>query len=288
MANLKNIIILSNKSSGSSACLKFLAMFNGIRHVEKTRHGRNETLYWTKAASVLGKPQISMLDSEVPIPEKRARRELIQMLAWNLPGYKAPCDDEALIFGGWKLLAQRFGPVFLEKSPHHLLQWSSLELILEAMKRLPEVDIFLIGLVRNPMDTLYSAFTRWKTPPEKGEHEWVRAYRNLLKLKDLAGDRLHIVRYEEMVADPAALEPLLRFLDRDISEADKSFFHQRSLDKWKNDRMYGFVPSDDLLETAALYGYDTAAMTNTSYAAWPLYKATTRIYHKTKKKILAI
>ncbi len=66
------IIILSIKSSGSSACQNLLSKFSQVSYVPKTRHFENETLYWTKAASVLGLPQVDMIDSEVPISKEKA------------------------------------------------------------------------------------------------------------------------------------------------------------------------------------------------------------------------
>ena len=84
MSKDKNIILLSEKSSGSSACQNLLARFTNIRHVAQTRHFENETLYWTKAASILGKSQIKMVDSEVPIDPVKAKSDLISLLRDNL------------------------------------------------------------------------------------------------------------------------------------------------------------------------------------------------------------
>lgn len=87
MSNAKNLFILSEKSSGSSACQNQLAGFANVRHVAKTRHSQNEILYWTKAASVLGRPQRKMVGSGYPIPGDRARTELLILLTENLNDY---------------------------------------------------------------------------------------------------------------------------------------------------------------------------------------------------------
>src|SRR5262245_11548349 len=113
------IVILSTKSAGSSAVQTLLCQFGGARHVQHTRHGEQETLYWTKAASVLGLPQVKLPDSEVPIPRRRAERELRAFLAQNAPGFSIPADPESMIFHGWHELCLRHAPVFVEKSPHH-------------------------------------------------------------------------------------------------------------------------------------------------------------------------
>ena len=115
------------------------------------RHEQNETLYWTKAASVLGLAQRDMLDSEVPIPAARARADLRTLILENTPPpHSLPDDDRDLVFEGWRLLCHAHRPVFLEKSPHHLVHWSNLELLLEAVERLTDVDFLFVGPRASP------------------------------------------------------------------------------------------------------------------------------------------
>ena len=222
MSKVKNIIILSEKSSGSSACQNLLAKFANIQHISKTRHFQNETLYWTKAASILEKPQFDMVDSEVPISSEKAKDEWITLLRDNLDGYVPPNHSKELIIEGWRLLCKKYSPIFLEKSPHHLCQWSAIELIIECINVVDDVDFLLIGLVRNPMDTIYSQYKRWKSPPEKVEEQWVVAYQNLLKLKDKLGDRLVIVRYEDIISSLEYLEPVFNFCEVKATSSDVS------------------------------------------------------------------
>jgi len=47
------IAILSEKSSGSSVLQRLIASFARRKTREATRHNEDETLYWTKAASIL-------------------------------------------------------------------------------------------------------------------------------------------------------------------------------------------------------------------------------------------
>ena len=199
MPNSKNIIILSEKSSGSSACQNLLAKFSNIQHVSKTRHFQNETLYWIKAASMLDKPQLKMVDSEVPIEREKARTDLITLLRDNLDDWEPPDNDKELIMAGWRLMCQKHSPILIEKSPHHLCQWSAIELIIELISNIKDVDFLLIGLIRNPMDTIYSQYKRWKSSPKKVEKQWFVAYQNLLKLRDVIGEQLVIIRYAETV-----------------------------------------------------------------------------------------
>ena len=72
---VKCIIILSSKSSGSSALQYYLSKYINVNHIRYTRHYEHETLYWTKVASALGILQKNMLNSEVPI--RKIKQEMI-------------------------------------------------------------------------------------------------------------------------------------------------------------------------------------------------------------------
>jgi hypothetical protein len=279
---MKCIIILSNKSSGSSACQNLLSKSAEVNNITKTRHFENETLYWTKAASILEMPQRKMLDSEVPIDKAKAQADLITLLSDNLDSFDPSANADDLIFGGWKLLCQRFSPIFLEKSPHHLLQWSALQLIAECMNRYTEIDFLLIGLVRNPMDTLYSSFKRWKTIPEKGQYEWLIAYQNLLRFKELVGDKLYIIRYEDMVSDIDVLRPVLKFMgvDNPKDSLYSNYLHNKSIAKWKADKFYGFNLDNEVSRLAQDYGYTNDDLANHNTILWPFYRSLSRAGYK--------
>lgn len=286
MSNLKNIIILSEKSSGSSACQNLLAKFADIHHVSKTRHFENETLYWTKAASILGKPQLKMVDSEVPIGTEKARTDLISLLTDNLDDYQPPDDDQELITQGWRRLCKHYSPIFLEKSPHHLCQWSAIELIIEHIQSIDDVDFLLIGLIRNPMDTIYSQYKRWKSPPEKVEKQWVVAYQNLLRLKSLIGTPLVIIRYEDMVSSLKHLEPVFRFCGVTASYGDTQYLHQKSLHKWRSDALYGFSLSNETIALAEKYGYRREELVNAPHILWPLIKIVSRVVYVAARPVM--
>lgn len=272
----KCILILSNKSSGSSAVQRLLAQAVDLKYIEKTRHFENESLYWTKAASVLQLSQRNMLDSEVPLKPGAAKQDLLKLLIDNVPGYLPPMGDRALIFEGWRLLCDRYSPIFLEKSPHHLLQESALNLIAEAIEQLQgEVEFLLIGLVRNPMDVMYSAFRRWRTPPEILQYEWLVAYENLRKLKERLGDRVVIIRYEDLVTSLEPLAPVFDFCEAKTNENSQTL-RAGSLLKWRGDRTFGFTLAPEVYELAQSYGYTDAELTHGSLLLWPLYRNAVR------------
>ncbi len=277
---MKCLILLSYKSSGSSACQNLLARYPGIHHVSKTRHFEHETLYWTKAASVLRLPQQKMLDSEVPLSRGTARADIVTLLCENVKGFIPPPDDAELIFTGWRKLCQTFAPVFLEKSPHHLLQWSALELMRDSMERLPDVAFYFLGVVRNPMDTLYSVFRRWKTPPEQAQYEWLIAYRNLLKFRDMVGERLIILRYEEMIRSPQSLHPVCDALTIKRKCISEGYWYQPSQARWKTHPLYGFVLAEDVLRFAQNYGYTRDELIHSSNPLWPYYRDASRCLYR--------
>ena len=282
---LKCIIILSSKSSGSSALQNLLVRFPQVNHITKTRHFEYETLFWTKAASILDLPQVDMLDSEVPISKEKAKSDLVSLLTENIETYSPPNDDDELIFGGWKRLCQEYSPVFLEKSPHHLHQWSALELIAKCIEKFPEIDFLLIGLVRNPMAILYSAWDRWKSIPEKNQYEWFAEYSNLLKIKDLVGDKLVIVKYEEMVKRSSCLKKVFDFIGVTETDGFEGYLHSKSLEKWKQDKLYGFKLSEEVTALAKKYGYTSDELSNESNIFWFLYKMAPRSIYKVIRKM---
>ncbi|MFK8182183.1 MAG: sulfotransferase [Phormidesmis sp.] len=288
----KSILILSNKSSGSSALQRLLAQAADLKCVEKTRHFQNESLYWTKAASVLGLPQVDMLDSEVPIPAEKAKADLTALLQENLPNYHSPDDNQTLIVDGWRQLCEQYQPIFLEKSPHHLLQSSALSLIVDCMEKLEgQIDFLLIGLVRNPMDVMYSAFRRWKTPPEKLQYEWLMAYENLRDLAMKLGDRnpnspfnyqpngrLVTIRYEDLASSLTPLAPVFAFCETSPHANAKSL-NRNSLLKWQQDTFFGFMLAPEVLDLAQAYGYTAAELLNTPSPLWPPYRHSLRSVH---------
>lgn len=215
--------------------------------------------------------------------------DIIKLIKDNTKHYIPPQDERELIIGGWKCLCETYAPIFLEKSPHHLYQWSAIELILECVKELENIDFLLIGLIRNPMDTIYSQFKRWKTRPEKLQYQWLVAYQNLMRLKTIMGKKLLIVRHEDMVSSLQCLQPVFDFCNVKTGDDEQSYLHQKSITKWKNDNMFGFALSEEVIALAESYGYQTEALRNRSSMIWPIYREYARSLYKSKRpfKIIA-
>ncbi|MEM9145535.1 MAG: sulfotransferase [Pseudomonadota bacterium] len=247
------LTILSTKSAGSSILQALLQRTVSAKLVAKTRHFENETLWWTKCASALGMAQRRMPLSEVPLPKPRAVRDLETLLRENaVPGGIEISRDGC--FDAFERLAEAHAPVFVEKSPHHLYQPAALELIQTFARTSARVQMRMIGLVRNPIDTVYSSWRRFGVLPAREEAEWRRAYANLQALAAAMPDHVVILRYEDLVDDPAGLmEPLRQW---GLSPAEGATgLHARSVARWRSDPRFRFVPAPETRAMARALGY---------------------------------
>jgi hypothetical protein len=176
-----------------------------VAHVAYSRHTYAETQYWLQAACLLGAPGTEFLAGRPYYAPHVARAFLLDNVRGNVPGYVPPPDDEALVHDAWEAMGDSTGtPVFFEKSPHHLPNWAALDALLAWMAR-TEKAVRLVGLVRNPMPTQHSAYRLFGSLPAARQFAWAQTYRNLLALQALVPpEQLLVVRYEDLVAEPAA------------------------------------------------------------------------------------
>lgn len=283
-------IILSDKSSGSSIVQDELSKHKDVNTIAKTPHAQNETLYWLKSSVVLGLPQKKMVYSGYSQTNETARDALTKLLGDNVALYQEAKNDEELVYGGWKLLCEQYKPVFLEKSPHHLLSPSALKLLFEAPDHIPEVDFRYIGLVRNPMDTIYSYWGRWHVDPAEKEQEWFSAYAKLLELKDKYENRVLIIKYEDLVKDRNQFRNICSFIGVEWMEEIGKGVHARSVSKWRTDKLFGFNLSKETTDLAVLYGYNQEELSNYNKSGllWKcnrLINRRTHTYNINKRKI---
>jgi Sulfotransferase family len=276
----KCVMILSDKSSGSSILQKELLKIDAIRIIKYTRHFEQETLFWNKAVAVLGLLQEPLKYSELPMSREFAKADLYEFLRKNIPGWSYTEFDKELIFQAWQELCLRYGPVFLEKSPHHLHYAEALKLIVE-MIRWSEIEFYFIGLIRNPIDTLYSSWQRWSADPENNQYEWQRAYTNLLSFKDAVPERTIIIRYEELMSDRKAILRICEFLGIDGEGSGVGTgFHAKSIQRWRKDRFFAFDLSENTRTLAHAFGYKDDEMTNTNASPrlWSIYMPVYDLY----------
>lgn len=266
-----SVIILSDKSSGSSLMQALLAGHPETHLIERTPHHEGETLFWCKAAAALGLGQPRMMGSSaIPMTPSTGRRLLLGILndntgvEWRLP------VTRSLVFDGWTQLTMERSPVFVEKSPHHLHSSAALDLMLQYRRERPEVRMRFLGLVRDPMDTLYSMWSRWALVPERRQFEWMRAYTNLKMLRRLLGDDLRIIRYEDLVNRPTLLFPVAEWAGIRPDGLTLGPIHGGTLGRWRSDPHYGFQMHPDVARLAADFGYGQADRLAGSTPYWPL------------------
>lgn len=266
------VIILSDKSSGSSLLQRLIASHPDVHVVSRSPHQENETLYWSKAAAALGLPQPRMMDSRViPMSKREGERALLEFLRDNTGHDWSGPVDEQLVFRGWTALTEHHGPVFVEKSPHHLHSAAALDLIVRYAEA-SDLDVRVIGLVRHPIDTLYSMWRRWSVDPDRRQHEWARAYGNLVTLRDRLGDRLLIVRYEDLVQSRSTYDQVMvhcGFVDHDPPRGVRD----DSLQTWRQDRCFSFRPRGQVSRVAEALGYGTIEAVRGSIVLWHASRA---------------
>jgi hypothetical protein len=252
---IKIFILLSSKCAGSSALQYYLEKNYDIKTILHTQHFEKETLYWTKVASVLGYPQQRMHRSEVPIKPDAALQSLTDFLSRNNVVLQERNVTKYFFFEAFYSVACNAGTSVIEKSPHHLFNESNLSLIFEFSKYIADrADVVLIGLVRNPMDTVYSAWKRWNFNTVKFEREWLQSYLNLKQIADERNVSLELLLYEQIVKDPSYLEQLM--VNHGFNKLRDSYkLEARSLGKWMLDNSFHHHLTNDTMKLARTLGY---------------------------------
>ena len=140
--------LLSVKSSGSSVIQRKIAAISSARLVEHTRHEEMETLFFTKAASILGLPQFRMENSVVPYSASAARAEMRRLLAQIcLDGSALATEADSSTVDAMVRLLRGSGREVAAPS----YQPSVISLMESYAESTPEIDCRFVGLVRNPI-----------------------------------------------------------------------------------------------------------------------------------------
>lgn len=265
------IFILSMKSCGSSVLQRHIVSLANAR-VARTCHAENETLYWSKAASVLDLPQIRMENSEVPLPKPKAAMMLARFVRKQAPGYEGSLDTEQDIFAAWTAVVRAQPKAFVEKSPHHLYQPAVLELMERYADQEASVDAHFIGLVRNPTDMVYSSWRRFGIVPEREEQHWIRSYGLLRALHERRPDLVSLIRYEDLVAGKVDMASILRVKPAKTSRERAQTFHSASINKWRRDSRFGYTPSEEARQLANSFGYADEEIVNPSARPWWVHR----------------
>ena len=276
------VFILSDKRSGSTFLERELARHPLIQHVAYTPHTYNETHYWVKAARLLEMPEQLFSGEEYPGSYggvKKTRDSLITTIKGNVADFVVPDDDRELVFKGWDALCAAYAkPVFIEKSPHHIHNWAALELMLEWMGQ-TDTPVLFIGLIRNPMSVMYSAFQLFGTDPAQRQFGWMRATQNLVLLERLLGEEaFRWVRYENLVEQPEwEFSRLCEFIGVDFMHDMGASAHTKSKRLWEADPVFRLQLDPAVKRLAICFGYSQGDLHNPQKPELPLSK---RIQHR--------
>lgn len=261
------VILLSDKRSGSTMFQEELCRHPDIRTVAYSPHTYLETHHWLKAAVLLGMAPETFSGGRVyPGYGSRAgaRAALVDCVRGNVPDFAVPDDDRELVFKGWEALCGRFArPVFFEKSPQFLAQWSSLSLMLEWIRQ-TAYTVKVIGLTRNPLPVLYSAEKLFHTDPEKRQYGWLEIQKNMLAFQALLPpDSFMHVKYEDIISSPVdVFGQVCRFIGVPEHGEPGKGVHGASVGKWKSDPEFTLQLDGTVRMIAAHFGYGDADLDN--------------------------
>jgi hypothetical protein len=266
-----------------------------IQHVAYSPHTYFETQHWLKAAVLLGMPAETFYGHCVHPDygsKKNARTYLVDCVKRNVPDFQVPTCDRELVFQGWEALCDRFAkPVFFEKSPHHLAQWAALSLMLQWIQR-TEFRVSLIGLVRNPHAVLASASKLFLTDGERRQFAWADMQRNLLAFRAmLPSESFHLVRYEDILADPGeSFKQTHEFLRLPLNDRVGMGVRQGEDNKWKTDDEYSVQLHESVKQVARHFGYTEEDLSNPGKRAPSLgqrfHKRLARLASRAKAKVV--
>lgn len=267
-----------------------------VKTVEYSPHTYLETQHWLKAAVLLGVHPSLFSNGKIYKnygSRKNARIYLENELIKNVPNYKIPKDDKDLVFEGWEALCDRFAqPIFFEKSPQHLAHWAALSLLLEWMQQTVKYKLRIIGLVRNPMAVQYSAFTLFRTLPNKRQYGWLQIHKNLLAFKSLLSEeQFQLIRYEDIVDDPdTTLKSICDFIGIKYDSSMALKIHGNSKTKWNNDPYFNLILDPAVIKMAHKFGYTANILKNNNtnkISTWKLFVWNIdTMYIKLKNRIL--
>lgn len=269
------VILLSDKRSGSTMFQRELCKHPNIQTVTYSPHTYLETHHWLKGAVLLGMAGETFASGKVYPgygPTKNARSYLIDCVTKNVPDFRIPENDKALVFDGWDALCHKFAqPVFFEKSPQLLAHWAGLSLLLEWI-HLTKFTVKIIGLTRNPLSVQYSAYRLFYTDPEKRQYSWLEAQKNMLAFKNLLPEHIFFhVKYEDIIEQPKTIfSSVCEFIGVAESPEVGNSVHAESLTKWKSDPCFTLRLDNAVKQVAKAFGYTEEDLENPPKPVPPL------------------
>ena len=251
----RELLLLSDKSSGSTILEYELLKHSEIEHVKYTSHLDHETLYWLKAAVLLKKSKHLFFGGKYPFPVSYAKTSILKFLKKNgVDATKIETISDITL--GWSNISRSKNKIFFEKSPHHLNHKASTYLLADYANKNPNLKV--IGLVRDPRAVIYSTLDRWYANPYDRQYKWLCSYENLLLFENLISDKSQLIkiRYEDLIENPKkTLLKVVNHLNIEWQEGLGDSIHQKSKEKWKRNNFH-FHFSNEVIQLSKIYGYD--------------------------------
>jgi sulfotransferase family protein len=253
---VKNIILLSDKSSGSTILQKELLKHPDINAVNYTMHNEHETLFWLKAARILNYHKSEFFECRFPFKFSSSLNSVKGLIKKNDLGTDFNIENKEDIFRIWESFIAKYCPVFFEKSPHHLNHWASTSLIIDFALKHPD-EVKIIGLVRNPLAVTYSTMKRWTSNPDWRLYKWAYTYRNLMQAEVLLPrEGYRRVSYEDMISNPGkTFQDICDFIEVPYVPEIGSDIHTKSANKFANDENFTPIIQASVKLVAEYFGY---------------------------------
>lgn len=263
-----------------------------VQTVAYTPHTYLETQHWLKGAVLLGMAPRTFAGGKV-YPGygsvNNARTYLVDCILRNVPDFRLPGNDRALVFEGWEALCHKFArPVFFEKSPQLLSHWAGLSLLLDWIQQ-TSYRVKVIGLTRNPLSVQYSANKLFHTDPVARQFGWLEMQKNLLAFQALLPkDDIFLVNYEQIVAQPQrAFTAICEFIGVSSRSEMGLGVHADSLNKWKDDPYFTMQLDRTVRQMAEKFGYNEEELENPRKPVPPLSYRFRRRLERVAKLTLA-
>ncbi len=244
MPERRTIVLFCLKRSGTTAIFRAFRDHPavGIPHADQTLD-LWEPNFWNFAQdAVAGRPE--------------RFRERWRSAAPFLSTFEPSTEQQ--VFALWDQLADAVGPVLFDKTPSLVLPGRGLDLLLRY--RDLGRDVRFLAVVRDPRDVIASQFELWghldpDDTPLRRERCWVEGYTHLETLRRRLD--IHLVRYEDLAADPATHMPRL-FSHCGIDDYPAAYRHIRPVHVGRHRHsaaLTDWTPGPAMLELMELYGY---------------------------------
>jgi hypothetical protein len=127
-----------------------------------------------------------------------------------------------------------------------------------------DFNVKVIGLTRNPLAVLYSAYRLFHTDPVKRQFDWLRIQQNMHKIKTvLKKEQFMDLKYEDIIANPNKIfDDIFTFIGLSTKYKFKNEVHVKSLMQWQNDPFFTLQLDRNVKEFAVSLGYGNDELHN--------------------------